>query len=151
MQHTCWISILTSKAEGEISSPAHKPIPSIEHNYAHSTFGIGMMNFLYHFRQRCITRCSLFQLISTNTSLWVVEILQFFKDKQQPSYCARKRRTSRLITSPAYAPTETILIRPLHNREPHQYHQRAKPNRASLGRYMALPPIIVCQIGILSA
>ena len=52
---------------------------------------------------------------------------------------------------PAYAPTETILIRPLHNREPHQYHQHAKPNRASLGRYMALPPIIVCQIGILSA
>ena len=62
-----------------------------------------------------------------------------------------KKRTSRLIISPAHAPTETILIRPLHNREPHQYHQRAKPNRASLGRYMALPPIIACQIGILSA
>ena len=55
----------------------------------------------------------------------------------------KQKRTSRLITSPAYAPTETILIRPLHNREPHQYHQSENPNRASLGRYMVLPPIVV--------
>src|SRR5699024_9126898 len=69
------------------------------------------------------------------------DTLKSFAFQEKNSFHIKsKKRTSRLINSPAYAPAEAILIRPLHNWETHQYRSRINPKQASRKRYMALPP-----------
>ena len=57
-----------------------------------------------------------------------------------PGTNKQQKRISPHSTCLAYAPTETILMRPLHNWEPHQYCICTKPDWTSWKWYIVSPP-----------